>query len=58
MSSDKPNTLEKIERAYEKRERIPKKKYSFLNPSVFIPWQKRKGYSCISSTKFILVKKY
>ncbi len=40
MSSDK-NTLEKIERAYEKRERIPKERYSFLNPSVFIPWQEK-----------------
>ncbi len=29
MSSDKPNTLEKIERAYEKREGIPKERYSF-----------------------------
>lgn len=38
MSSDKPNTLEKIERAYEKRERIPKERYFFLKPSVFIPW--------------------
>lgn len=41
MSSDNPNTLEKIERAYEKRERIPKERYSFFNPSVFIPWQER-----------------
>ena len=57
MSSDKPNTLEKIERAYEKRERIPKERYSFLILLFLFLGKKGKEYSCISSTKIILEKK-
>jgi len=57
MMSDNQSTLMKIEKAYEKRKKIPEERYSFLNPSVFIPWQERERVFLHFLSKYYFGKK-
>ncbi len=58
MSFQKQKTLEEIQKSYQDRQKgIPVDRYSFLNPSVFIPWQEKERVFLSFLNKYYFKKK-